>query len=129
MHYTCKHCSRCRGACRWLQSHDFTMVTHSEHAHDIIKWHIGHTQSLMHRTHPQLRNCRDNAKLACHCTAHYQMEWIYTQTKMSSQGSLELALEMRNKERKKERLTNGYFHEHLILAYTIVLMNDLGLIR
>ena len=29
------------------------------------------------------------------------MEWIYTQTKMNGQGSLELALKMR-KERKKD---------------------------
>ena len=42
-------------------------------------------------------------KLACHCTVHYQMEWIYTQTKMSGQGSLELTLEMR----KKERMTDN----------------------
>ena len=53
----------------------------------------------------------------------YKMEWIYTQTKMSDQGSVELALI------KKERMTNGYFFEHLILACTIVLMNDLGLNR
>ena len=53
------------------------------------------------------------------------MEWIYTQTKMSCQGSLELALEMR----KKERMTDGYFFEHFVLACTFVLMNDLGLIR
>ena len=31
------------------------------------------------------------------------MEWIYTQTKTSDQGSLELALIMKKKERKKER--------------------------
>ena len=49
----------------------------------ITKWHIRHTQLSMRRTHPLLRNCRDNAKLACHCTASYKMEWIYTQTKMS----------------------------------------------
>ena len=79
----------------------------------------------MRRTYPQLRNWQDNVKLACHCTACYQLEWIYIQTKMSSQGSLELALEMR----KKEGMTNGYFLENLVLAYTIVLMNDLGLIR
>ena len=46
---------------------------------------------------------------------------------MRGPESLELALEM--KERKKERLTNGYFLEHLVLAYTIELMDDLGLIR
>ena len=67
-------------------------------------------------------------KLACHCTARYKIEWIYTQTKMRGGGSLELAQETR----KKERLTNGYFlniwfwHVHV---YTIVLMNDLGLNR
>jgi hypothetical protein len=37
------------------------------------------------------------------------MEWIYTQTKVSGQGSLELALDNRKKERKKERLIIGYF--------------------
>ena len=57
------------------------------------------------------------------------MEWIYTRTKVSGHGSLELAQENRKKERKKERLRNGYFFEHLVLAYTIELMNDLGLIR
>ena len=51
-------------------------------------------------------------------------------TKMSGPDSLELALEMRKKERKKkERLRNGHFFEHLVLAYTIDLMNDLGLVR
>ena len=53
------------------------------------------------------------------------MEWIYTPTKISDQGSVELALIMK----KKERMTNGYFFEHLVLACTIVLMNNLGLIR
>ena len=57
------------------------------------------------------------------------MEWIYTQTKTSDQGSLELALIMKKKERKKERLTNGLFFKHLVLACIIVLMNDLGLAR
>ena len=56
------------------------------------------------------------------------MAWIYTQTKVSDQGSLELALIMK-KKRKKETLTNGYFFEHLVLAYTIELMDDLDLIR
>ena len=54
-----------------------------------------------------------------------KMEWIYTQTKMSDQGSLELALIMK----KKERMTSGYFFEHQVLACTTVLMNDLGLVR
>ena len=61
---------------------------------------------------------------------------------MRGQGNLELALETRKKERKKERkkkrkketkkeerLTNGHFLEHLVLAYTIKLMDDLGLVR
>ena len=59
----------------------------------------------MRRTHPLLSKCQDNAKLACHCTVRYLMEWIYTQTKMRGQGNLELALETR----KKETLTNGHF--------------------
>ena len=79
----------------------------------------------MRCTHPLLRDCRDNAKLACHCTARYKTEWIYTQSKMSSGGSLELAQETR----KKERMRNGHFFEHLDLACTIELMDDLGLIR
>ena len=50
-------------------------------------------------------------------------------TKVRGLESLEIALEMRKKERKKETLTNGYFFEHLVLAYTIELMDDLGLVR
>ena len=80
----------------------------------------------MHRTHPLLRNYRDNAKLACHCTARYKIEWIYIRTKVRGPDSLELDVEMR---KKKETLTNGYFFEHLLLAYTIELMDDLGLVR
>ena len=57
----------------------------------------------MRQTHPLLRNCQDNTKLACHCTAHFKMEWIYTQTKMKGQGSLELAQETRKKERKNDK--------------------------
>ena len=84
----------------------------------------------MRRTHPLLRSCRDNIELACHCTARYKMEWIYTETKIRGQGSLELDMEMRKKERKKkERLRNGHFFEYLVLTCTIVLMNDLGLAR
>ena len=84
----------------------------------------------MRHTHPLLRNCRDNVKIACHCTARYKIEWIYTQSKMSGGGSLELAQETRKKERKKnERMRNGLFFKHLVLACTIVLMNDLGLVR
>ena len=31
--------------------------------------------------------------------------------------------------KRKKKMTNGYFFEHLVLAYTIVVMNDLGLIN
>ena len=84
-----------------------------------------HPLSLICHTHPPLRDCRDNAKLASHCTARYKIEWIFMRTKVRGPESLELALEMR----KKERMRNGYFFEHLVLAYTIELMDDLGLIR
>ena len=47
-------------------------------------------------------------------------------TKVSGPDSLELALEMRKKER---RLRNGQFFEYLVLECTIDLMNDLGLVR
>ena len=46
-------------------------------------------------------------------------------TKVGGPDSLELALEMK----KKERLRNGPFFEHLVLACTIDLINDLGLDR
>ena len=69
--------------------------------------------------------CRDNDKLACHCTARYKIEWIYTQSEMRGGGSLELAQETR----KKERMRNGLFFEYLVLTCTTVLMNDLGLVR
>ena len=78
----------------------------------------------MRRTHPLLRNCRDNAKLTCHCTARYKIEWIYMKTKARGPDSHELALVMK----KKERLRNGHFFEHLVPVYTIDLMNDLGLV-
>ena len=47
-------------------------------------------------------------------------------TKVRGTDSLELALEMRKKER---RMRNGHFFEHLFMACTIDLMNDLGLAR
>ena len=54
-----------------------------------------------------------------------KMEWIYTQAKVSGQGSLALALIMKKKkERKKERTNEKWlFFKRLVLAYTIVLMN------
>ena len=50
---------------------------------------------------------------------------------MSGGGSLELAQETRKKERMNEERKNGKwpFFEHLVLAYTIDLMNNLGLVR
>ena len=80
------------------------------------KWRIRHTHYYV---------TRDNAKLACHCTARYKIEWIYMKTMVRGPDNLELALEMR----KKERLRNGHLFEHLVLACTIDLMNDLGLVR
>ena len=71
--------------------------------------------SLIRCTHPQLRNCRDNAKQACHGPARYNMEWNYTQTKRIGQGSLELALVM-----KERKIDKWQFFEHLVLACTIV---------
>ena len=52
-------------------------------------------------------------------------------SKVRGPDSLELALEMRKKEerKKRERMRNGHFFEHLVLACTIELMNDLGLVR
>ena len=75
----------------------------------ITKWRIRHTHSIMRRTHPLLRNCRDNAKLACHCTARYKIEWIYTQSKMSGGGSLELAQETRKNEKWPIFLASGSY--------------------
>jgi hypothetical protein len=48
------------------------------------------------------------------------MEWIYTQAKVSGQCSLELAPENRENEKWQ-------FFKHLVLTYTIVVMNDIGL--
>ena len=94
---------------------------------------------MAHQTHPLVNapytptityNCRDNAKQMCHGPARYKIEWIYTRAKASGPGSLELALILKKKERKKEeRMRNGLFFKHLVLACTIVLMNDLGLAR
>ena len=47
---------------------------------------------------------------------------------MEGQGSLELAMEILKKVRKKERLTIDVFTS-LILAYSTVVMNDLGIDR
>jgi hypothetical protein len=81
------------------------MATQYEHAHYMTKWRIGHAQSLTRCINSRLRNCQEKEKLACHCTARYKMELIYTQAKVSGRGSLELGLS----NRKKERMRNGYF--------------------
>ena len=78
-------------------------------------------------THPLLRNFRDNAKLACHCTARYEIEWIYMRTKVRGPDSLELDVKMRKKEERN--LDKWLFFEHLLLACTIELMDDFGLVR
>jgi hypothetical protein len=52
------------------------------------------------------------------------MEWIFTQTKVSGLGRLELALETK----KKERLTIGSQISDSDIC-TIVLMDELGLNR
>ena len=52
----------------------------------------------MRCTHPQLYRYPDNTKQACHRRARSKMEWIYTRTKVSGHGSLELAQENRRKE-------------------------------
>ena len=72
----------------------------------------------MRCTHPQLNRCADNAKRACQRRARSKLEWIYTLAKVSGHGSLELAQENRKKERKKERMRNGCFFEHLVLAWS-----------
>ena len=54
------------------------------------------------------------------------MESIYIKKLMKGQGSLELAMEILKKER---RLTIDVFFTSLILAYSTVVMNDLGIDR
>ena len=56
------------------------------------------------------------------------MESIYAvQNLMKGQGSLELVIEIQKKERKKT--DNLLFFTSLILAYSTVVMNDLGIDR
>ena len=55
------------------------------------------------------------------------MEWIYTRTKASGQGSLELALENRKNERKNDKLI--YSFTQLIQAHPIISMDVWGLDR
>ena len=107
-------------------TYDFTMATSYEHAHYMTKWLIGHTHSRCTHPYPPTVSYPDNT---CHRRARSKMEWIYTRTKVSGHSSLELAQENRISERKKETLTNGYFFEHLVLAHTIELMDDLNLVR
>ena len=87
------------------------------HAHYMTKWRIRHPII----NGPYTPNSRDNAKLACHGPVCYKMEWIYTKTKIRGQGS-----PGNEKERKND---NWLLFERLILTCTIILMNDLGLVR
>ena len=84
-------------------SHMTSLWQHIMSMRIMIKWCVRHTLLLMCRTDPRLCNCQDYAKLACHCTARSKMEWIYTQTKKKGQGILELALEMKKKEREIDK--------------------------
>ena len=87
-----------------------TMATPYEHAHFITKWLIGHTHSQNALYTPTINRCPDNIKQVCHRRARSKRKWIYTRTKVSGHGSLELAQENRKKERKKEeRMRNGNF--------------------
>jgi hypothetical protein len=53
------------------------------------------------------------------------MEWIYTRTKVSGRGSLELAPENRKKELQKALFL--HFLKQLVQAYLIVSMDVWGL--
>ena len=70
----------------------------------VTKWRTSDTPFSSSAVHTHHYVALHNAKLACHGPARYEMEWIYAQTKMSDQGSIELAL-INEKERKKERST------------------------
>ena len=72
-----------------------------------IIWQNGSSDTptrKMRCTHPQLNRCLDNTKRACHRRARSKMEWIYTRTKVSGHGNLELAQEKIKKERKIEEM-------------------------
>ena len=61
----------------------------------------------------------NNTKLVCHRRVRYEMERIYTQTKVRNQGSVELALE----EKKTRILTFFHFYDfftQLVQAYLII---------
>jgi hypothetical protein len=65
---------------------------------------------MAYQTHPIVICAVQNhnyvtTKLAWHRLARYKIEWIYTQTKVSGQGSVELALEMKKKERQMHFFT------------------------
>ena len=65
---------------------------------------------MAYQTHPLINvqytltityECQDNAKQTCHGPVRYKIEGIYTRTKASGPDSLELALIMKKKERRK----------------------------
>ena len=72
---------------------------HYEHAHYMINGKSDTPTRKMCCTYPRLNRYHDNTKLACHRRARSKMEWIYTRTKVSGHGSLELALEMKKKKK------------------------------
>ena len=93
----------CTGASAPLTS--VTWLHHGNTVWACTLWQNGESDTpicKMRYTHPHLNHCPDNTKLACHRRVRSKMEWIYTWTKVSGQGSLESALE-KQKERKKER--------------------------
>ena len=133
--WSAEHLSRSRAASSWIRRRmrrvPLTSVTRLHHGNTI--WAYAHYyDKIANQTHPlakctvhthnyiHVNHCSDNTKQACHRCARSKMEWIYTRIKVSGHGSLELAQENRKKER---------FFEHLVLAYIIELMNDLGPIR
>ena len=77
--------------------------------------------------YPLLCDCRDNAKLACHCTARYKIEWIYMRSKVRGPDSLELALEMRKKEERMRKIIISGAEQSLIRGKTWQKMSSLVL--
>ena len=85
-----------------IQSHDFTMATHYEHAYYYDKNGVSDTSfslSAIHTHHCVAVEITQNS-VSWTCALQTLMEWIYTQTKMSDQDSVELALIMKKKQRK-----------------------------
>ena len=69
----------------------------SRYREALVHWEI--LNCKMRCTNPRLNNGYYNTKLAATDGACHEMEWIYTQTKVESQCSVELALEEKNTRR------------------------------